>query len=110
MGVYLPNIKKPNNCGRCDLRVSFLSIVTDKCVPANREILAYEYEFDGFPEWCPLVEVKTPHGRLIDIDAIDSVSIGQEDFVGVNEKNCYGIECVLCGDIDEAPSIIEAED
>ena len=42
--------------------------------------------YDGKPDWCPLVEVPTPHGRLIDADALledvrkNSVSYSADDF------------------------------
>lgn len=70
-----------------------------------------EYRFDGRPDNCPIVEVPTPHGRLIDADAL----------LRVIEENSYRLRGVtnstengmfLTGirqAIDESPTIIEAE-
>lgn len=54
------------------------------------------------PEWCPLVDVPAPHGRLIDADALledvrkNSVSYSADDFA--HEW------------VDVQPTVIEAED
>jgi hypothetical protein len=47
------------------------------------------------PDWCPLVEVKEPHGRLIDADRATAESIK-----GTGKR-------LLA--IDLAPTVIEAE-
>jgi hypothetical protein len=54
------------------------------------------------PDWCPLVEIPEPHGRLIDGDAlqckVDDIGLGYYEVLGVTEDT-----------IDSAPTIIEAE-
>ena len=48
-------------------------------------------------EWCPLVEVHTPHGNLVDLDAmIDKFWDG--DFMEIHSR-----------DLDYIPVIVEAE-
>ena len=58
------------------------------------------------PNWCPLIEVTEPHGRLIDADAL-------------RDNNCDAFEIngadgtILAMDvsiIDDAPTIIPAEE
>ena len=48
---------------------------------------------DRRQDWCPLVEVPTPHGRLIDADAL------------IENANFYETEM----EAKEAPTVIEAE-
>ena len=49
-------------------------------------------------EHCPLVEVPTPHGRLIDADALNNEYYKSPSFLN------------LCYAINAAPTIIEAEE
>lgn len=53
--------------------------------------------FNAKAEWCPLVEVPTPHGKLVDLDAmVDKFWDG--DYMEVH-----------CRDLDDIPVIVEAE-
>ena len=51
MGVYIKDMKMPERCGQCFLRVG------------NCKQRIY---MEQRPKNCPLVEIPTPHGRLID--------------------------------------------
>ena len=51
MGVFVKGMGMPERCGQCFLRVG------------NCEQRIY---MERRPKGCPLVEVKEPHGRLID--------------------------------------------
>ena len=66
------------------------------CKATGRGVI--EYRYDGRPGNCPLKEVPTLHGRLIDADYLkkDRINIGGTDFV-------------LLVDVDNAKTIIEAE-
>lgn len=96
MGIYIPGMKMPKNCCKCDLcdgeygrefyekawcRVSKSVHVSPKRRPKN----------------CPLVEVKEPHGRLIDRNAIYASNY-------IDDIDFYTKE-----DLDDAPAVIEAE-
>ena len=64
MGVYIKELEKPNNCDDCPLcgydeRQSILFCRVD-----NEDI-----EQD-MRDNCPLIEISTPHGRMIDADAL----------------------------------------
>ncbi len=51
--------------------------------------------------WCPLVEIKTPHGRMIDADALNTYNVSpiyEFCVMGITEE-----------DIGLAETIIEAE-
>ena len=94
MGVYIPNMSKPKECGDCnfvqafwdDKRWLFRCLVTDKIA-----------------EDCPLIEIPTPHGRLIDGDKLNK---------SVHEWNpayTYG-RSAFTREIENAPTILEAEE
>lgn len=57
---------------------------------------------DGRYPDCPLIEIPTPHGRLKDVDRIEYENVYFED---VGES----YEIVGKDDIDELPTVIEAE-
>lgn len=59
MGIYNPWAEMPESCIVCDYR--------QKCPLSNQNIFALSsYKSND----CPLVEVKTPHGRLIDENSV----------------------------------------
>ena len=118
MGVYNPNMKMPENCYLCGYSVC-------GCVTSNMILhcgVAEPMDFMEAQEHrhkdCPLVEVKAPHGRLIDADALiesnkylrynpaehkeDSYDAGWA--VGFNAGASHATEHAVY-----APTIIEAE-
>ena len=70
------------------------------------------------PEWCPLIEVPTPHGRLIDADKLIKEYLPEnkrEEFkMLAQNKDAYFFTVKIANsvieDIENAPTIIEAED
>ena len=92
----------PKNCFACPCGYETEGAFIDECLVLKRE---YEKDADSVrPNWCPLVEVKEPHGRLIDIKSV-------EDGKFVNADNEYqkwwngALESV----INYAQTVIEAE-
>ena len=65
----------------------------DCCNVSGRNVI--DYKFYGRPDDCPLVEVSTPHGRLIDADKL--------------LKHKYGISQTARTYINTADTIIEEE-
>ena len=67
MGVYIKGMKKPEKCLACPMRN-----YEDWCVlqewTTEKDYINYTWE--DMRKNCPLVEVKEPHGRLIDADEI----------------------------------------
>ena len=97
MSILIKRFNKPKNCLEC----------WDMCLHA---ILGCEADFSGEPirayEYmvghnCPMVEVPTPHGRLIDIDEIMAKHTDWEK--GVMTEPTF-FELVF------APAVIETED
>ena len=104
MSVLIKGFKMPEDCRECPLEMYYMNCGETRCRAENK-ILAENFKttpFDGRPDWCPLVEVTTPHGRLIDADALledvrkNSVSYSADDFA--HEW------------VDVQPTVIEAED
>ena len=69
------------------------------CKATGRGVIDYRY--DGRPDNCPLVEISTPHGRLIDADELIRCiehAFGDKDIVKL-----------VANIIERQPTIIEAE-
>lgn len=101
MGVYVPGMEIPDDCRICPM-LDYRDGVT-KC-GIIEEVLARDYKpipFDGVPDWCPLIEVKTPHGRLIDVD--DLVTDAEYDEMECNYVS-YSSAAIRC-----AEALIEEE-
>lgn len=87
MSVLIKGMTMPKNCNTCLLSCSRSLVYIGKGEERNAN--------------CPLVEVPTPHGRLIDADKLPVV-----DFF--DNENWYTI--IHKESIDAAPTIIEAEE
>lgn len=86
MGIYIKGMKKkPKDCKAC-----FLGLYDRQAYCRN-----------GEQSLCPLIEVKEPHGRLIDIDKIMDANTNWE--LGITKVPTFE-ELVL------APIVIEAEE
>lgn len=98
----------PSNCEKCPFNYADMSVGI--CIAADKTIDTRTYGRKRHPD-CPMTEIPTPHGRLIDADAL----------LRVIEENSYRLRGVtnstengmfLTGirqAIDESPTIIEAE-
>lgn len=99
MSILIKGMEMPENCDKCRFQ-STLRLYCD----------AMPYNFCGNtddierPDWCPLVEIPTPHGRLIDIRSVED---GKFVTVGNDYQRWWNgaLESV----IDNAPTVIEAE-
>jgi len=63
MGVYIKGMKMPKNCEQCPCSDLYGCAVLS-------QIMATKEMKSGRPDWCPLVEIKEPHGDLIDSDKL----------------------------------------
>lgn len=100
MGVYIKGEKMPDTCINC--------FKHNKCDRYHIEIIKTE-DGDYMPQYiadnCPLIEVKTPHGKLIDADAeyeaLSEMKVEGEVFV-------TAVEFVKI-EMEQAQTVIEAE-
>ena len=93
MGIYIKGMGMPKCCDECELQRENNYEMTDFCIITGKETLCEK----GRRKDCPLIEVKTPHGRLIDADAL------------VTWDDGYGQRCTPIETIDDAPTVIKAE-
>lgn len=85
----------PKNCFACPCGYETEGAFIDECLVLKRE---YEKDADSVrPNWCPLIEIKEPHGRLIDADETIRIWDGAT------------IEGSIKPLIDARPTVIEAE-
>lgn len=68
MSLIIKEIKLPKSCDSCDL-VQFDDEGLETHCPLSPYYRWYGTPPDYRPEGCPLAEIPTPHGRLIDADA-----------------------------------------
>ena len=109
---YIVPKEIPNCCGRCpcfhaEHPMYCQAVIADK----NKRIYAPYGE--GRPDWCPLVEVKTPHGELVDKNGL--MDIYADRLTAVAER--YSPDSSECGILSGAmkllaiqPTVIEAEE
>jgi hypothetical protein len=65
-----------------------------------------DYVMDG----CPLVEVKTPHGRLVDIDKVEWFQCSGDVSVGDNGIGKRTFALLNVSHINDLPAVIEPEE
>jgi len=65
MGIYIKEMSMPSNCFTCKVE----SEANCPVWIGLDNVTAADYKNSRYPG-CPLVEIKTPHGRLIDADAL----------------------------------------
>lgn len=107
MGVYIKGMDKVSDCMYC------LFYSHGYC---NAKHSRCNSEF-GIDADCPLVEVKTPHGRLIDADKLDAYKLPNEkqDFKtwhkhSAEYKHAVPVFNSALGMVkNHAPTVIEAE-
>ena len=99
MSVLIREMKMPSECRKCFM-MDYGIMTGETYCKVNGKTLAESYrpiEFDGRPDWCPLVELPEKHGRLIDADEICfSMTNGTDQDIAEEA-------------VREAPTVIEAE-
>lgn len=106
MSLLIKGMEMPTGCKDCDLLV-VAEQIGEYC-PINSYLTWYNLNdvIDYRPDNCPLVEIPTPHGRLIDADRLIAIlksttTISQSDYDVFNH---------ILGLIEHQPIIIEAEE
>ena len=96
MSVLIKGMKMPKDCIGCPF--------DDEDYYRCNAIMRENYNRKGRPDYCPLVELQTPHGRLIDADELikEAGQYWDEHMVGF-----YGVGT---GNILRAPTVIEGEE
>ena len=98
MGVYIKGMDMPANCESCRFRRCVSDLIMFSWVGCQLDVgMAKKEAFKGRHPNCPLVEVQEPHGRLVDVGALNHVYYQRPTYSN------------LCNAINNAPTVIEAE-
>lgn len=96
MSILIKGMDMPKSCyNHCDF------IAFEFC-PLKDYIESHNYKSSTHPD-CPLIEIPTPHGRLIDKDELLS-HLSKDPLFDLVER--YGVS----GVIESRPTILEAEE
>jgi len=105
MGIYIKGMEMPQYCGAC--YVGFC-----KQIGCELYIGFDDYATSRHPD-CPISNIPTPHGRLIDADFIGKILKREvEDELNKNTSPLswsYVYECLM-NDLNIMPTVIEAEE
>ena len=96
MSILIKGMKMPEKCGSCDL--FHVESPMHCTVVKGHKTVGAPYGMPR-PDWCPLVEIPEPHGRLIDADALLKKTI----------NNPLHAPYIVEKDIRDMPTVIEAE-
>ena len=118
MSVLIKGMEMPECCGKCWA----INVYGDYpiCLITG-ETRGYNFRIrERRMDKCPLVEVPTPHGRLIDADALKEViaatyfSQDEKDKAPMDDipwmNGCNTKVKEVCWMIDDAPTVMEAEE
>ena len=112
MSILIKGMKMPKDCPMCPCAHWNKNDVMTGCEIVLRYIPDSETDYwqsDKRPGWCPLVEVPTPHGPLIDADEIIEVQMFDEMYEEWTLKTMSVAE-YLASAADMPPTVIEAEE
>ena len=67
---YIVPQKMPLRCFECAY-ISSSTMDGYSCKVSHKSLASEHGINTGKPNWCPLVEIPTPHGRLVDIKSVE---------------------------------------
>lgn len=98
MSVLIKGMEMPKRCFDCPFMISRDN---DDCILQSDEANAKFNSWDDMKASCPLVEIPTPHGRLVDADKL---------FEEINIADEYGADMSdILRFVIDAPTVIKAE-
>ena len=104
MSVIVKNMEMPDRCGECAFYID------GACY--GKGYRDYRAIMDTVkPDDCPLVEIPTQHGRLIDTDEpMTKISTMMQEPDYQHEGEDWMVGLIMARDaLDDAPTVIEAE-
>lgn len=111
MSIIVKGMEMPKSCFKCFIKQGSCPAIRKRIqvLPANSDTwIPYDYRHDD----CPLGNVPTPHGRLIDEEVVldHFVSISNNEW---NQNVCTSWANAFAeasSDICDIPTVIEAEE
>ena len=112
MSILIRGMEMPTSCDKCRFCVNGFTdtVPMYECAVQSYENVSVLVEsngepFDFRPDWCPLVEIPTPHGRLGDLDKLKAQYVHGK---GNDEIESAWISNIRRA-ITKAPTVIEKE-
>ena len=107
MSVVVKDMAMPETCEECNFHCyngngEYICVATPMFYPFN---LANSKGIRK--DWCPLVEVPAPHGRLIDADAL--IARMESDAEQMEEPIAQMFTYAAINDVKHSETVIEAE-
>lgn len=121
MSVLVKGMDMPISCAKCPLSISECSAVMERVKTSEPKIIEW-IPWSYRHEDCPLVEVPTPHGRLIDADWFAAEMKKRQEEAGKWLREAKDRETAVRADavlsflcevkltLDAAPTIIPADE
>lgn len=109
MGYFVKGVNMPRTCTLCDLAHAMkTSDGTTKLSCAVRGRWQDNYTFR--PIWCPLQEVQTPHGDLIDRDeTIKAINKLAENMPDLRDRSVILMIALYLNNLSDIPAVIKTE-
>ena len=108
MSILIKGMEMPTSCTECPCcrHDNWNGETAHQC---NVSLITFSAEdenwiYDKRPNWCPLAEIPTPHGRLVDIKSVED-----RKFTTVDNEYERWWNGALDSVVDNAPTVIEAE-
>ena len=103
MGVYIKGMEMPKDCIVCPFGWNGCNKQHDFVYMGSR------------PDFCPLIDVHEPHGRLIDADALMLKILDYiDEYADIDDEGLHNLKWCAMKEaemaINDAPTIIEAEE
>ena len=110
MSVLIKGMEMPKSCGDCNFYYTDYEEGTAICLATSCYVTPRQYNKGNRDSDCPLVEIPTPHGRLIDADTVEErlQKYWYEEYP--NQEASYHrafMDSNAC--VKDLPTIIEAE-
>ena len=99
MSVLIKNMEMPTNCADCPLNYDQMAcaVTWTRWWSDSMVIMNFDSDKERMPN-CPLIEIPTPHGRLIDADELVRIWTGAKFYGSIKPI------------VDARPTVIEAEE
>ena len=107
MSILIKDMNIPSSCSDCPLNYDMMSCIITGTRWWSDRIMLMDFDCDNERLYdCPLIEVPTPHGRLIDAD-----KLLEKAYWDYNEAthDYNNFKVVSEYDIADAPTVIKAE-
>lgn len=103
MSVLIKGMEMPKKCDKCKISLF--------CLAASKPAIPMQIWMKTRPDWCPLIEVPEPHGRLGDLDELhnhlNEWYLTHEH--GFSETEKIYIRAMLSG-VKDSPTVIPANE